>query len=202
MFFEAPCCAALSPRLRLCRRAVEVYSLAYTPIYPASDTQADDLDSLHCINCCCLHMHPCGSHGEPRFAVLSAHDRSGQHRRPALTEPSVARLLPDVRQMGRAAARRNDRCRPGIAPAAVHGALPMVRHCWPVAGAPSSADARRVGRLDRAGRVDPARAIVRSVHGRCAGGMPGSACAAPARSCAAWRHKYLPRSRNFARLAP
>ena len=68
-----------------------------------------------------------GSPGEPASDLPSPHDRPRQHRRPALTQPPTARLLPDVRPLGHAAAGRHDRRRPGSAAVAVHGALPMVR---------------------------------------------------------------------------
>ncbi len=78
----------------------------------------------------------------------SAHDRSGQHRGPALPQPLTARLLPALRSVGSPAARRDDCRRPQLAPATAAGALLDVRLAGTVAGASASADACRISWVD------------------------------------------------------
>ena len=40
--------------MRLCPCNLDLCSPVYTPNYVVSNMQADDLHSLHCINCCCF----------------------------------------------------------------------------------------------------------------------------------------------------
>jgi hypothetical protein len=133
---------------------------------------------------------PGGSPGEPALALPSPHDRSWQHRGPARPRSPAARVLPTLRPMGGPAAGRDDRRRPGRAPAAVLGALPPVRRRRTVAGAAAGADSRPApGRMDGAAAVsgEPYRAPGAS---RAPSGVPSASaarCTSPAQSCAAAR---------------